>query len=463
MTDSVSATPLRVAIVGAGPSGFYAAGQLLGDGFEVDLYDALPTPFGLVRAGVAPDHPNIKAVTRVFEKTAKKDGFRFYGGITLGQDIRPADLESRYHAVVYSFGTSTDNRLGIPGEDLPGSHPATEFVAWYNGHPTYADHDYDLSSERVIVVGNGNVAIDVARMIVLAEEELTPTDTADHAIHKFTGGGTQEVMLLGRRGPAQAAFTNPELLELGELARADVIVDPAYLELDEASEAWLESEDAHTTNRKNVEIMRGYAAREPAGKERRVVLEFLWSPVEIIGTDRVEGLRVVRNRIEAGENGALKAVSTGEEKVIPCGMVVRSIGYRGIPMEGIPFDERRGLIRNEGGRVVEDGGSVRTGAYAVGWIKRGPSGVIGTNKKDAADTVARIREDAEAGLLNADRPSADEVEAFLTDTVGRYCDWQGWKAIDAHETAAGAEQGRPRVKLVRVDHMHDVAGKAPTG
>ncbi len=255
-----SLAPLRVAVVGAGPSGFYAAGQLLGDGFEVDLYDALPTPFGLVRAGVAPDHPNIKAVTRVFEKTAKKEGFRFFGGVELGKDVTPGELEERYHAVVYAFGTATDNRLGIPGENLIGSHPATEFVAWYNGHPSYADHEYDLTARRVVVVGNGNVAIDVARMIVLAEEELAPTDTADHAIAHLGAGEVQDVVLLGRRGPAQAAFTNPELLELGELADADVIVHPEDLELDEASARWLASDAAHNTNKKNVEIMRGYAA-----------------------------------------------------------------------------------------------------------------------------------------------------------------------------------------------------------
>lgn len=458
MTDS-SPTALRIAIVGAGPSGFYAAGQLLGDGYEVDLYDALPTPFGLVRAGVAPDHPKIKTVTRAFEKTAAKEGFRFFGGVELGRDVTPSELEERYHAVVYSFGTATDNKLGIPGEDLAGSHAATEFVAWYNGHPTYADHDYDLSTDRVVVIGNGNVAIDVARMIVLAEEELTPTDTADHAITRFGLGATQEVMLLGRRGPAQAAFTNPELLELGELARADVVVHPEDLELDAASEAWLESPDAHATNRKNVTIMREYATREPSGKERRVVLEFLWSPLEILGDEngQVAGIRVVRNEITAGEDGSLRAVATGEEKVIGCGMVVRSIGYRGIPMDGIPFDERRGLINNEGGRVIESDGAVRVGSYAVGWIKRGPSGVIGTNKKDAADTVARIREDVEQGLLTVERPTADEVEAFVRERVPGVITWDGWQAIDAHETSAGEAQGRPRVKIVRVDEMHEIA------
>jgi ferredoxin--NADP+ reductase len=454
---TASAAPLRAAVVGAGPSGFYAAGQLLGDGFEVDLYDALPTPFGLVRAGVAPDHPNIKAVTRVFEKTAKKEGFRFFGGVELGKDVTPGELEERYHAVVYAFGTATDNRLGIPGENLIGSHPATEFVAWYNGHPTYADHEYDLTARRVVVVGNGNVAIDVARMIVLAEEELAPTDTADHAIAHLGAGQVQDVVLLGRRGPAQAAFTNPELLELGELAAADVVVHPEDLELDPASAAWLESDAAHNTSKKNVEIMRGYAAREPSGKARRVVLEFLWSPVEILGTTHVEGIRMVRNRIEAGVDGSLRAVATGEEKVVECGMVVRSIGYRGIPLEGIPFDEDRGLIRNEGGRVVEGDGSVRTGAYAVGWIKRGPSGVIGTNKKDAADTVARIREDAGTGALaSADKPAGDAVETFVRERVPDVVTWDGWRLIDEHETAAGQAQGRPRVKLVRLDHMRDV-------
>jgi ferredoxin--NADP+ reductase len=459
MTDS-AAVPFRVAIVGAGPSGFYAAGQLLGDGFEVDLYDALPTPFGLVRAGVAPDHPKIKTVTKAFEKTAVKEGFRFFGGVELGRDITPRELEDRYHAVVYAFGTATDNRLGIPGENLIGSHPATEFVAWYNGHPSYADHEYDLTARRVVVVGNGNVAIDVARMIVLAEEELTPTDTADHAIAHLGAGQVQDVVLLGRRGPAQAAFTNPELLELGELAAADVVVHPEDLELDPASAEWLASDAAHTTNRKNVEIMRQYAQREPSGKARRVVLEFLWSPLEILGSTHVEGIRLVRNRIEKGQDGSLRAVATGEEKVLECGMVVRSIGYRGIPLEGISFDERRGLIRNQGGRVQEDDGSVRTGSYAVGWIKRGPSGVIGTNKKDAADTVARIREDAEAGILTADKPDAETTEAFVRERVPGVVSWSDWRLIDEHETAAGAEQGRPRVKLVRLKHMADVVSGA---
>src|SRR5829696_1660278 len=253
----------RAAIVGAGPSGFYAAEQLLAQGFEVDLIDLLPTPYGLVRAGVAPDHPKIKSVTRIYDKTAHHPGFRFFGGVEVGADVTPGELRERYHAVVYAVGTPADNRLGVPGDDRPGSVAAGEFVAWYNGHPAYADAAFDLSCERAVVVGNGNVAIDVARMLVLDPDELAGTDTADHAIAAFAAGSITEVVILGRRGPAQAAFTNPELRELGELARADVVVDAVELELDAASSAWLESEDASPTTRRNIDVLREFAARGP--------------------------------------------------------------------------------------------------------------------------------------------------------------------------------------------------------
>jgi ferredoxin--NADP+ reductase len=451
----------RAAIVGAGPSGFYAADQLLKAGFEVDMLDVLPTPYGLVRAGVAPDHPKIKSVTRVYAKTARQPGFRFFGGVQLGADVHRDELLDRYHAVVYAVGTAKDNRLGIPGEDRPGSHPATEFVAWYNGHPDFADHEFDLSAQRAVVIGNGNVAIDVARMLVLDPGEVAPTDTADHAIEALTGASVQDVILLGRRGPAQAAFTNPELRELGELARADVVVDPADLELDPHSAAWLDSDLADATAKRNVEILRDYAQREPSGRSHRIELRFLRSPVEILGDEDgpVTGLRVVRNRIEAAGDGRLRAVATGEEEVIECGLVLRSIGYRGQPLPGVPFDERRGTIRNEGGRVTSEDGEPLPGEYAVGWIKRGPSGVIGTNKKDAADTVARMLEDVEAGALNEPaRPGAEECAAWLAERVPGLVSWDGWEAIDAHETSLGEPHGRPRVKLVRVPDMLDVAG-----
>jgi ferredoxin--NADP+ reductase len=433
-TTAADHTSPRAVIVGAGPAGFYAAEQLLAAGFAVDVLDALPTPFGLVRSGVAPDHPKIKAVTRVYEKTAAREGFRFFGGVALGEDVTREDLLRHYHAVVYAFGTSDDRRLGIPGEDRPGSHPATRFVSWYNGHPDAPDEVFDLSVDRAVVVGNGNVAVDVARMLVLDPDELAPTDTADHAITAFGGCGVREVVLLGRRGPAEAAFTNPELRELGKLRRADVVVDPADL-------AGLEDLDTP-----NLRVLREYAAREPrADASHRVVLRFLRSPLEVLGEGedgQVTGLRVGVNRLEDGQ-----AVPTGEEEVIACGLVLRAVGYRGRPVAGLPFDEGRGVLVNDGGRVAR-------GEYAVGWIKRGPSGVIGTNKKDATQTVARMLEDREAGALNVPAdPDPDAVAELFGDAVA----WEGWRAIDELERRAGEPAGRPRVKLVRLDDLRAAA------
>jgi ferredoxin/flavodoxin---NADP+ reductase len=452
--DQADPVTARAAVIGAGPSGFYAADQLLKGGVAVDLFDALPTPYGLVRAGVAPDHPKIKSVTRMYQRTAQHPAFRFFGGVELGDDVAPAELLERYHAVVYAVGTPTDKRLGIPGDDRPGSVAATQFVAWYNGHPGHADEAFDLSCSRAVVIGNGNVAIDVARMLVLDPDELASTDTADHAIAAFAAASVTEVVILGRRGPAQAAFTNPELRELGELARADVVVDPADLELDHASAAWLESDDASPTARRNVDILRELAARRPAGRSHRVVLRFCRSPVEVLGDGDgpVTGLRVERNRLEDG-----RAIPTGEHEVIPCGLVIRSIGYRGRPLPGVPFDERRGLIRNAGGRVCEEDGTPRRGEYAVGWIKRGPSGVIGTNKKCATDTVAALLEDLAAGRLAGERAGADE--AWLRTRVPALVTWRGWEAIDEHERGLGTPVGRPRVKLVRVPQMLAVAAQ----
>jgi ferredoxin--NADP+ reductase len=446
----------RAVVVGAGPSGFYTTDQLLDAGFEVDLIDALPTPFGLVRAGVAPDHPKIKSVTRVYEKTAAKPGFRFYGGVELGSDITRADLLARYHAVVYAFGTADDNRLGIPGEDRPGSYPATRFVAWYNGHPHAASEHFDLSARRAVVIGNGNVAIDVARMLVLEPRELAPTDTADHALSALAAAHIEEVVVIGRRGPAQAAFTTPELRELGELARADVHVEPAQAELDPHSEQWLES-SGDATAKRNVKLLREYAALAPAGKSHRISLRFLRSPVAVLGegeTGPVTGVRLARNRIEPDGRGGLRAVATGEVEELECGLVLRSIGYRGRPVDDVPFDAARGLIRNVGGRVCDEESRSHRGEYVVGWIKRGPSGVIGTNKKDATDTVAKIVEDAAAGAL------AEPVEHdrdWLRATVPTAVEWSGWQSIDERERQAGEPHGRPRVKLVTLPELRAAA------
>ncbi len=443
--------PLRIAVVGSGPAGFYAAGQLLAADtpIEVDLIERLPTPWGLVRLGVAPDHPNIKAVSRVFEKTAQRPGFRFLGNVEVGRDLEHAELAELYDAVVYSVGAQTDRRLGIPGEDLPGSWPATAFVAWYNGHPDFQELAFDLSCGRAVVVGNGNVAVDVARMLALAEPEIAPTDTTDAAIEAILGSGIEEIVVLGRRGPAQASFTTPELVELGELADTDVVVDPAELELEPASEPAL----AESAVARNLAVLQEYAARRPSGKRRVLRLRFRVSPVAILGEDRVEGIEVVRNELVA-EGGRVRAVPTGETEVIPCGAVFRSVGYRGVAVPGVPFDEELGTMSNRGGRVLDAGGEQVPGLYCAGWIKRGPTGIIGTNKKDAAETVAAILEDAASGALpRREDVSAGRVDAALAERGVDVVSHSGWEAIDAIERARGDEQGRPRVKLLGWDEL----------
>ena len=434
---------VRVAVVGSGPAGFYAAAALLASDLEVevDLIERLPTPWGLVRLGVAPDHPNIKAVSRAFERIASDPGFRFFGNVEFGKDVMHDELRERYDAVVYSVGAQTDRQLGIPGEDLPGSWAATEFVAWYNGHPDFQELEFDLTHERAVVIGNGNVALDVARMLALTPEELAPTDTTDAAIAAINGAGIREIVVVGRRGPVQAAWTPVEVGELGELAGADILVDPAELELDEASEAELAA--APPTVKRNVDHLRDYAARTPTGKPRAIRLRFLRSPVAIHGEGKVEAIELARNELVDG-----RAVATDERETIPCGIVFRSVGYRGVPLPGVPFDERSGTIPNEGGRV-------EPGTYVAGWIKRGPSGVIGTNKKDATETVALLLEDARAGLLPA--RGEGTLEELLEARGVEAVMYAGWEAIDQAEKAAGEPHGRPRIKLCSWDELLEAA------
>jgi ferredoxin/flavodoxin---NADP+ reductase len=453
--------PLRVAIVGSGPAGFYAAEHLLkreGSTVEVDMLDRLPTPFGLVRGGVAPDHPKIKSVIRVYEKTAARDGYRFFGNVELGRDVSAAELAERYHAVLYAYGAETDRKLGIPGEDLPGSGPATAFVGWYNAHPDYADLEFDLSCERAVVIGNGNVAADVTRMLALTRDELSGTDTADHAIDPIADCSIREIVVLGRRGPAQAAFTNPELRELGEMVDADIHVDPSQLQLDEESREYLESE-ADITARKNVEILTEFASKQPEGKRKRIVLRFLASPIEIQGDGRVERVVVGRNELHRDESGAIRPRDSGERETIEAGLVLRSIGYKGVAPEGVPFDERGGVIPNEAGRVVDPAaGGHLAGQYAVGWIKRGPSGVIGTNKKDAQETVNSLFEDLEGGRVpEPSQPEPGAIEALLRERRPDHVSFQGWEAIDRAEVERGKPYGRPRVKFCRIEEMLEVA------
>jgi ferredoxin--NADP+ reductase len=421
---------------------------------EVDMIERLPTPWGLVRLGVAPDHPKLKSVSRAFERIASKPGYRFIGNVEVGRHLTHDDLTRLYDAVIYAVGAQTDRRLGIPGEDLPGSWSATEFVAWYNGHPDFQDLDLDLNVERAVVIGNGNVALDVARMLALTPEELAPTDTTDPAIDAIGSSTIREIVVVGRRGPAQASFTTPELQELGELAGADVVVDPADLQLDEASEAALE----HDTNaRRNVDVLRGFAAREPTGKPVSLRLRFFYSPVAILGDAKVEAIELVRNRLE-DRDGALVAVPTDEHETVSCGLVFRSVGYRGVPLPDLPFEERRGTIRNEGGRVVGEGGEPVAGVYCAGWIKRGPTGIIGTNKKDATESVALLLEDVREGrITHAPEVTADAVDSLLESRGVRPVLYAGWVGIDEVERAAGEKLGRPRVKLRTWDELLEAA------
>jgi ferredoxin--NADP+ reductase len=446
--------PLAVAVVGSGPAAFYAAGHLLASEsptVEVDLVERLPTPWGLVRLGVAPDHPQLKTVSRAFEKIAARPGFRFLGNVEVGRDVTHEELAARYDAVIYAVGSQTDRRLGIPGEDLPGSWPATAFVAWYNGHPDFQGLEFDLSHERAVVIGNGNVALDVARMLALTRGELAPTDTADAALEAIVGAGIREIVVVGRRGPVQAAWTSTELGELGDLEGADVLLDESELELDAASEADLGN--ASNVVQRNVEILREYAARPPAGKEKAIRLRFRLSPVAILGDGKVEAIELVRNRLEADQSGRIRAVPTDERETLPCGIVFRSVGYRGVGLPGIPYDERAGTIPNGAGRVLDESGAPLPGVYCAGWIKRGPTGVIGTNKKDATETVDLLLEDARAGRL-PERPAAEpSIDALLAERGVEVVTHEGWERIDAVERARGEEQGRPRVKLCSWDEL----------
>ncbi len=498
-------TPVRIAVVGSGPAGFYAAGHLLKESHvEVDMFERLPTPHGLVRSGVAPDHPKIKTVTRVYEKTALHPRFRFFGNVRLGRDIDVAELRRHYHAIVYAVGAAGDRPLGIQGEELRGSWAATDFVGWYNGHPDHCDWEFDLGDERAVVIGNGNVALDVARMLTLAHEELAGTDVADHALEALRESAVREVVVVGRRGPAQAAFTNPELLELGEMQGVEVVVDADELERALA----VDDPNLNPTSERNVKVLREYAQRsaeraagESAGTGgpdsgegdtdgagtggagtgdggtgraiseaplRRIVLRFLLSPLEILADSEggVRGVRLVRNELVADAEGNLRArpVAGEQQETIEAGLVLRAVGYRGTPLPDVPFDERGGVIPNEGGRVREeqhdDVGGVRVGEYAVGWIKRGPSGVIGTNKKDAQETVDALLTDVARGaLLEPADPDPAAIEELLRARVPQLVTHEGWLEIDRHEQGRGEPQGRPRVKLTRIEEMLLVAAE----
>ena len=455
--------PLRVAMIGSGPAGFYAAEHLFKKGdlrVEVDMFDRLPTPFGLVRFGVAPDHQKIKSVTRVFDRIAQNECFRFFGNVEIGRDITLDELKQHYHQICFATGAQTDRRMEIPGEDLPRSHAATEFVAWFNGHPDYRDCEFDLSAERVAVVGVGNVAVDVARILCRTPEELARTDIADHALEALRESKVREVYMLGRRGPAQAAFTNPEVRELGELEGADIRVPPDEAELDALSLKEVESSDDDTL-RKKVEIIQDFAKRERAGKPRLLTLRFLVSPTELVaGEDGgVRLMRLVRNQL-VDEDGRLGCRATAHAEDLPVDLVFRSVGYRGVPIDGLPFHERWGLIPNDLGRVTDPASSSPLrGMYVSGWIKRGPSGVIGTNKKDGAETAAAMLEDVAAGaVLEPSLPEGSALDALVRERQPSLITYGDWTRLDEVECSRGAERGRPRVKIVSRADVREVLG-----
>lgn len=438
---------LRVAIVGAGPAACYAADELLRRcDVEVEMFDRLPTPWGLVRAGVAPDHQGTKGVAGMFESAFRRETLQYYLNVEVGTHISHAELLQHHHAVLYAVGASTDRHLDVPGEELPGSHSATEFVAWYNGHPDYADRTFDLSGERAVIVGNGNVALDVARVLTANPDELAKTDIADHALDALRQSNIREVVVLGRRGPLQAAFTSSEFLALAHLKGVDIIVDEADLTLDPASQAVLDDPEVEPSQRLKYTLAQEYAAgrRDPANK--RIVFRYLASPTALLGTDRVEAVEIVHNEL-VEESGQLVARATDRTERLDAGLVLRSIGYRGEPVVDLPFDERRGVVPNEHGRVTGPDGSPVPGVYVSGWIKRGPRGVIGSNRLDSEETVEQLINDFTAGKLGVPQADRAALRALLGQRQVDLVDRNGWKAIDQAEKTAGKSAGRPRVKL----------------
>jgi ferredoxin--NADP+ reductase len=430
---------LRVAVIGSGPAGVYAAGALAQHGdVAVDVFDRLPSPFGLVRYGVAPDHPKIQSISTALERVLEHPAVRFLGNIEVGTHIQVADLHRHYDGLIFANGASVDRRLGIPGEDLDGCTSATEFVSWYCGHPDAPTGQFTLDARSVAVIGLGNVALDVTRMLARSPEELRTTDVPDHVLRAFAASRVEDIHLIGRRGPAQARFTTKELRELGELAQADVLMDPRELELDEASRRLL-AEDS--VRRRNMAVLKEWAGRRPAGRPRRVHLRFMLRPVSVLGDVRVSGLRLERTRLDPRGN----ASATGEVTTLDVQLILRSVGYRGLPVVGLPFDAANGVIPNLDGRVVRDG-EVVTGEYVAGWIKRGPTGVIGTNKHDASETVAALLTDAPL-LPPAPIRDPAAVLQLLHDRGARVVTWEGWRAIQVSEARLGQTQGRARAKI----------------
>ena len=442
---------MRVAIIGSGPAGFYAAEALLrrtDTVVQVDMYDRLPTPYGLVRGGVAPDHQNIKAVTRIYEKTAARPTFRFMGNVCLGEDISVEELRSHYHQIVYAIGNEADRRLGIPGEGIARCTPATVFIGWYNGHPYYRHEKIDLSVSRVAVVGNGNVAVDAARILLRTPAELEKTDIAAYALEALRNSQVREVYILGRRGPLQASFTPVELKELGEMEQVDPVVDPAEL-------SGISEPDDNSQQAKNLKILRSFASRPAGVKAKKLHLRFLVSPVEVLADTegQVAGLALEKNRLETRQDGSVSARGTGEIEVLDAGMVLPSIGFAAKRIAGVPYDERNLLIANQDGRVIDPASrTVVANEYVVGWARTGPQGLIGSHKGASAHVVEHMILDG-AGLEQRELPAAGEIDALLESRGVQIVSFADWRRLDDAEVARGARRGAPRDKIADVEAM----------
>ena len=432
---------LRVAIVGSGPAGVYAVEALTRHGdVTVDVFDRLPSPFGLVRYGVAPDHPKIRSISAALTGVLEHTDVRFLGNVDVGPDISLDELRTYYDAVLVASGAALDRRLGVPGEDLPGSFSATDFVAWYNGHPDAPIDAFTVDAESVAVIGMGNVAVDVVRLLAKTADDLRSTDMPDHVLDVLDRSQVSDIHMVGRRGPVQAKFTTRELRELGEIANADVLVNAAELEGDPVSEQLLATQPAA---RRNLDVLREWAQRRPTGRPRRLYLRFWLRPVEVLGDDQVTGLRVESTQLDESGN----AIGTGQFSTIDAQMVLRSVGYRGLPIPGLPFDERSGTVPNDAGRVLGPDGPA-PGLYVAGWIKRGPTGVIGTNKHDARETIASMLEDAPS-LPPAPVREPDAVVRFLAERGVIAVTWDGWLAIELAEIELGQQRGSARARIVQ--------------
>jgi len=452
--------PLRVAIIGAGPSGFYAADALFKSklNVQVDAFDKLPTPFGLLRGGVAPDHQQMKTVGKYYDRVATKneERFNFFGNVEIGKDISIEELKQYYHAIIFSYGSSSDKKTGLNGEELKGSFSAREFVGWYNGHPDYADYNFDLSQESVCIIGQGNVAVDVARILAKTPEELSTSDIAQHALDQLAKSNIKEIHMIGRRGPVQAAFTSLEAEELGKLDDCDIIVKKEDLILDKANQEELDHESSNKA-RKNYKVMQELAEKETGSKSKRIEIRFFQSPSNIIGKDHVEALECEEVTLE-GDAFNQRAIPTGKTITIPCGLLFRSIGYKGVGIEGLPFDDKRGVIPNEKGSVTDTNGNKVTGLYTSGWIKRGPSGVLGTNKPCSTETVSTLLEDIDQ-LIDCPTPSTDAILELLKSRSVEFVTYQDWQVIDEKELSRGEAVGKPREKFITYTELLDASRK----